>query len=590
MFRQAVTEEKVSQKKETSEKLHQEPQTHSSSTKEQQEQGDSPKEQQTQVTQHQVKPSPKSQQTQQTEPKPSPTKEQQARQTELKNSPKVQQPPQDELNPLSKEQYPLQDDLQKSSPKDELKPSPTQQDELRPTENQKKRDELKLATKEQEEQIDDSPKKQQAQVTQQDELKPSPNKQQTQQNDLQKPLLGSSPKDELKPTEQRIQHDSPQEQHAQQDELKPSAKEQTKYDLQQQQRGKQTQQKQLQHQQLKLYQKHQQRLQEQKYRKQHKQQLEEKFIKKPETVAQGNNAKATENRSETENDPVSEQASSDYACPSCSIKKTGSWRKGPNGTTVCNACGIRWLRQGISCKSCDHVPRHYRSNMVCPRCGGHFTRAINEALVKLPEKIRSKIEKPAVTKRPREVQPQPMTVKKARPTMSKPTSKDKDKVPYRHEETLQPTPTVSHVRPPMQPMNTPVMQMYYPQVPYVHPYQALPQLPQQVLQAQLQAQLPMGGYALQPQVMGPLQTQVPATYVRQYTMQPQNLSLGQPTLVMPYMRQYPVQPQAPRGPRERGQQRQQTGMPLDNTQLHSFYLEPAASRANEMYPSASQHS
>eukprot|EP00039_Didymoeca_costata_P024047 m.349051 g.349051 ORF g.349051 m.349051 type:complete len:279 (-) comp40055_c0_seq1:56-892(-) len=57
-------------------------------------------------------------------------------------------------------------------------------------------------------------------------------------------------------------------------------------------------------------------------------------------------------------------------CRCCSKTKTRQWRKGPNGVTLCNACGNRHLRNSIYCPSCYDIPK-YRKILsdYCGRCG-----------------------------------------------------------------------------------------------------------------------------------------------------------------------------------------------------------------------------
>eukprot|EP00039_Didymoeca_costata_P014091 m.223524 g.223524 ORF g.223524 m.223524 type:complete len:337 (+) comp15943_c0_seq25:1549-2559(+) len=60
-------------------------------------------------------------------------------------------------------------------------------------------------------------------------------------------------------------------------------------------------------------------------------------------------------------------------CHCCGASKTRTWRRGPDGVTVCNACGIRWLRHKVSCKACKYIPKNYRGlKRLCPKCGNSF--------------------------------------------------------------------------------------------------------------------------------------------------------------------------------------------------------------------------
>eukprot|EP00039_Didymoeca_costata_P003587 m.68578 g.68578 ORF g.68578 m.68578 type:complete len:354 (-) comp11979_c0_seq2:80-1141(-) len=61
-----------------------------------------------------------------------------------------------------------------------------------------------------------------------------------------------------------------------------------------------------------------------------------------------------------------------YNCVGCGLE-TKTRRKGPQGNTLCNACGIRYLRHKIYCKDCYHVPKHF-SDLIdcCPKCQGRL--------------------------------------------------------------------------------------------------------------------------------------------------------------------------------------------------------------------------
>ena len=56
-------------------------------------------------------------------------------------------------------------------------------------------------------------------------------------------------------------------------------------------------------------------------------------------------------------------------CTCCGGTNTPLWREGKNGVRLCNACGIRWVKYGISCTSCEYVPRKMEgTNPLCPKC------------------------------------------------------------------------------------------------------------------------------------------------------------------------------------------------------------------------------
>lgn len=60
-------------------------------------------------------------------------------------------------------------------------------------------------------------------------------------------------------------------------------------------------------------------------------------------------------------------------CACCDCSTTPLWREGRNGVRLCNACGIRWVKYGIACETCNYVPRkHEAKNINCPRCPGNF--------------------------------------------------------------------------------------------------------------------------------------------------------------------------------------------------------------------------
>eukprot|EP00039_Didymoeca_costata_P001288 m.51263 g.51263 ORF g.51263 m.51263 type:complete len:260 (+) comp10722_c1_seq1:226-1005(+) len=56
-------------------------------------------------------------------------------------------------------------------------------------------------------------------------------------------------------------------------------------------------------------------------------------------------------------------------CHCCGDTETRTRRRGPGGVTLCNACGIRWLRHGVCCKECKYIPKNFRGLKRCPKCG-----------------------------------------------------------------------------------------------------------------------------------------------------------------------------------------------------------------------------
>lgn len=55
-------------------------------------------------------------------------------------------------------------------------------------------------------------------------------------------------------------------------------------------------------------------------------------------------------------------------CACCHIQNTPMWREGRHGTRLCNACGIRWQKYGVSCLDCSYVPRKQERLSNCARC------------------------------------------------------------------------------------------------------------------------------------------------------------------------------------------------------------------------------
>ena len=42
-------------------------------------------------------------------------------------------------------------------------------------------------------------------------------------------------------------------------------------------------------------------------------------------------------------------------CACCGVGETPLWRKGGNGQTLCNACGMRWIKYRMQCNDCQYV-------------------------------------------------------------------------------------------------------------------------------------------------------------------------------------------------------------------------------------------
>ena len=58
-------------------------------------------------------------------------------------------------------------------------------------------------------------------------------------------------------------------------------------------------------------------------------------------------------------------------CASCGRKDkdTPMWRDAPDGTPLCNACGIRYKKYHIRCDECHYIPRKDEKNLShCPKC------------------------------------------------------------------------------------------------------------------------------------------------------------------------------------------------------------------------------
>eukprot|EP00039_Didymoeca_costata_P001398 m.52248 g.52248 ORF g.52248 m.52248 type:complete len:464 (+) comp10775_c0_seq1:359-1750(+) len=75
----------------------------------------------------------------------------------------------------------------------------------------------------------------------------------------------------------------------------------------------------------------------------------------------------------TSSDRVQSEGAKHNICRCCKITHTRTWRKGPEGVIVCNACGIRYLRNGIYCPTCYNIPRNFCDIIChCAQCGSHF--------------------------------------------------------------------------------------------------------------------------------------------------------------------------------------------------------------------------
>lgn len=57
-------------------------------------------------------------------------------------------------------------------------------------------------------------------------------------------------------------------------------------------------------------------------------------------------------------------------CASCKTRKTPLWRDAEDGTTYCNACGIRFKKYRICCPICSYIPRKdEKYGNTCCQCG-----------------------------------------------------------------------------------------------------------------------------------------------------------------------------------------------------------------------------
>ena len=57
-------------------------------------------------------------------------------------------------------------------------------------------------------------------------------------------------------------------------------------------------------------------------------------------------------------------------CASCKTRKTPLWRDAEDGTSYCNACGIRFKKYRIYCSLCSYIPRKdEKFGKTCFKCG-----------------------------------------------------------------------------------------------------------------------------------------------------------------------------------------------------------------------------
>ena len=60
-------------------------------------------------------------------------------------------------------------------------------------------------------------------------------------------------------------------------------------------------------------------------------------------------------------------STSGKSCACCGQSKTPLWRDLDGKVPLCNACGIRFKKYSVICRSCMHVPNKQDSGL--PRCG-----------------------------------------------------------------------------------------------------------------------------------------------------------------------------------------------------------------------------
>ncbi|KAF7240115.1 GATA-type zinc finger protein 1, partial [Varanus komodoensis] len=70
-------------------------------------------------------------------------------------------------------------------------------------------------------------------------------------------------------------------------------------------------------------------------------------------------------------DPVVLCFQGNKRCASCKTRKTPLWRNAEDGTSLCNACGIRYKKYRIRCFQCWNIPKHGGKRCLhCSNCGG----------------------------------------------------------------------------------------------------------------------------------------------------------------------------------------------------------------------------
>eukprot|EP01137_Pigoraptor_chileana_P010206 Opistho-2@59477 len=62
-------------------------------------------------------------------------------------------------------------------------------------------------------------------------------------------------------------------------------------------------------------------------------------------------------------------------CASCGTRKTPMWRDDPEGTPLCNACGIRYKKYRVRCPGCRYIPRKDENPLgKCSKCKCRLVR------------------------------------------------------------------------------------------------------------------------------------------------------------------------------------------------------------------------
>ena len=64
-------------------------------------------------------------------------------------------------------------------------------------------------------------------------------------------------------------------------------------------------------------------------------------------------------------------------CASCGTLKTPLWRDADDGTSLCNACGIRYKKYRVRCLRCWYIPKKEENAFsCCTSCGSYFEKTL----------------------------------------------------------------------------------------------------------------------------------------------------------------------------------------------------------------------